>query len=106
MLRLSCPRADGPCGHRGGCDDQLLWLGAVGVHYVGLYLQDGFQVALLFGVVTVAIDLDRYLGLIAAHPAVYVAAILSLFSELYATLGNVFERPRSDRDLRRCDLTS
>lgn len=83
----------------------LLWLGAMGVDYVGLYLQDGFQVALLFGVVTVAINLDRYLGLIAAQPSVYVAAILSLISELSATLGNLFQRPRSDRELADDALT-
>ena len=71
----------------------------MGVHYIGLYLQEGFQVALLFGVLTVAIDLDRRPDLIAAHPVIYVAAIFSLLSEIYAALTGVFERPRSERAL-------
>ena len=82
-----------------------VWLRAVGVDYIGFYLENGFLVALLFGVVTVAIDLDRHLGLIAAQPSVYVAAIFSLVTEVLETLRNLFLRPRSDRELADDPLT-
>jgi hypothetical protein len=100
MLRFELPRAVAGWAFLAAVAAvNALWLGALGVDYIGLYLQEGFQVALLFGVLTVAIDLDRYPELIAAQPVIYVAAILSLCSEIFAVLGGVFEPPRSEREL-------
>jgi hypothetical protein len=76
-----------------------LWLRALGVDYVDSYLRDGFQVALLFTVVGYAISLDSRPGLIAPHPAIYVAAIFELFTGLLASLAALFGNPRSDRAL-------
>ncbi len=81
-----------------------LWLAALGVDYFEWYLQSGFLVALLFGVVAVAIRLDSHPDLIAAQPIFYLAGVLDLFSELAAALRNLFAWPRSDRALAEAGL--
>lgn len=81
-----------------------VWLKALGVDYLDSYLQSGFLVALLFGIVAVAIDLDSNPNLIAAHPFGYGGGVLELLSKLYAALSNVLRPPRSDRRLAEAGL--
>jgi hypothetical protein len=81
-----------------------LWLKALGVDYFESYLQSGFLVSLLFGVVAVAIDLDSNPNLIAAHPFHYGGGVLELYSKVYAALSNVLRPPRSDRRLAEAGL--
>jgi hypothetical protein len=76
-----------------------LWLRALGVDYFGAYLELGFLVALLFGVVAVAIDLDSQPDLIAAHPMIYLAANLGLLGVVYGSVSAVLRPARPEREL-------
>jgi hypothetical protein len=51
-----------------------------------------------------AISLDSRPGLIAAHPALYVAEVFVLFTGLLESLGALFGSPRSDRTLAEAGL--
>jgi hypothetical protein len=81
-----------------------LWLGALGVDYFDSYLQDGFQVALVFGIVGAAINLDSKPGLIAAHPAIYVREVFLLGGYMSGAVSALFGPPRSDRALAEARL--
>jgi hypothetical protein len=81
-----------------------LWLGALGVDYFDSYLESGFLVSLVFGVVAVAIDLDSQPNLIAAHPGIYLAETFVLLRNLAGALEVLFERPRSERTLAQAGL--
>jgi hypothetical protein len=81
-----------------------LWLGALDVDYIDSYLQDGFQVSLLFTVVGYLISLDTRKGLIAVHPGLYAAEVFTLLSGVSAAVGTVFGSPRSDRALAKDGL--
>jgi hypothetical protein len=58
-------RPSGVGGHDG---DQLHCFAALGGDYLDWYVRNGFIIALVFSVVAVAVDLDRQVELIAAHP--------------------------------------
>jgi len=83
-----------------------LWLAALGVDYLHSYLQSGFLVALLFGVVAVAIDLDSHPNLIVAQPLGYIRATLELVASLGAALTGLLAPPRSERALAEAGLFS
>ena len=76
-----------------------LWFDAAGSDYLRWFVDNGALIALLFGVVAAAVDLDTHPGLIAASPLVYVRAILGVFVELSMSLSAVFSRERSDAEL-------
>jgi hypothetical protein len=85
----------------------VLWFSALDANYFEWYLSAGFAVALLFGVVVVAIDLDRSPGLIAAHPFFFLRETTLLLAKLSGTLAQQiltrFRRP--DRDLSEAGLS-
>jgi hypothetical protein len=81
-----------------------LWLGALGVDYFESYLRDGFQVALVFGVVGAAINLDSKPGLVAAHPAIYVREVFVLGGYLSGAFSALFGPQRSERALAEARL--
>jgi hypothetical protein len=81
-----------------------LWLSALGVDYFDLYLEDGFGVVLLFGVLTFAIDLDKYPDLIAAHPIVYLASTSQLVGTVFLALPALLEGPLPEDKLRDAGL--
>ena len=79
--------------------DSSLWLAAVGWNYLDWYLNNGSTIALLFGIVAVAVDLDDHPHLIAADPLRFVVGVLMVITQLTSSLGALFDRPRSDRGL-------
>jgi hypothetical protein len=81
-----------------------LWLSALDVDYFGTYLEDGFAISLLFGVVAAAVALDSQPNLIAAHPLAYLGGVSQLLSTVSAGVTNLFERPLSERALAEAGL--
>jgi hypothetical protein len=76
-----------------------LWFDLVGSDYLEWFVDNGTLIALAFALVSVAVDLNRHSGLIAATPSGFVAAILGVFAELGESLGSLFAKPRADVDL-------
>src|SRR4051794_6807806 len=56
-----------------------LWFSAAGSDYLQWFLDNGALVALVFGVVTTAVDLDRNPGLIAANPLGFEIGVVRVF---------------------------
>jgi hypothetical protein len=65
----------------------FLCFAVLGEDYFGWYLASGFIVTLVFGVVGIAVDLDRYPGLIAAHPFTFVRDTALLLAALSGAAG-------------------
>jgi hypothetical protein len=76
-----------------------LWFDAAGRDYFRWYLDNGAAIALAFGVVSVAVDLDRQPDLVAAAPIRFVRGIVFLGLELSTSLWGMFGRARTDRVL-------
>jgi hypothetical protein len=73
---------------------------ALGANYFDWYLHSGFVILLLFGVVTIAVDLDRHVGLISAHPLSYAAETAWVLANLSGAIAQqLLTRERPDRDL-------
>lgn len=71
----------------------------LGSDYLEWFVDNGTLIALVFALVSVAVDLNRHSGLIAATPSGFVSAILGVFAELGESLGSLFAEPRADVDL-------
>ena len=82
-----------------------LWFSWAGGDYFRWFLDNGAIVALVFGVVTTAVDLDRNPGLIAANPLGFEIGVVRVFLELSTTLWGMFGAPRDDRALEAVGLT-
>jgi hypothetical protein len=82
-----------------------LWFSLAGGDYFRWFLDNGALVALVFGVVTTAVDLDRNPGLIAANPLGFEIGVVRVFLELSSSLWGMFGAPRSDRQLEDLGLT-
>jgi hypothetical protein len=82
-----------------------LWFSLAGGDYFRWFLDNGALVALVFGVVTTAVDLDRNAGLIAANPLGFEIGVVRVFLELSSSLWGMFGAPRSDRALEDLGLT-
>jgi hypothetical protein len=83
----------------------VLWFSLAGGDYFEWFLDNGALVALVFGVVTTAVDLDRNPGLIAADPLGFEIGVIRVFLELSTSLWGLFGAPRSDRALEQAGLT-
>jgi hypothetical protein len=76
-----------------------LWFDAAGSDYLSWYLDHGAIIALVFGVVSVAVELDRQPALIAADPIGFVQGVVAIFLELSTSFWAMFGGTRSDRAL-------
>jgi hypothetical protein len=83
----------------------VLWFSLAGDDYFDWFLDNGALVALVFGVVTTAVDLDRNPGLIAANPLGFEIGVVRVFLELSSSLWGMFGAPRDDIALEAIGLT-
>jgi hypothetical protein len=74
-----------------------LWFDAAGRSYFTWYLDNGALIALVFGVVSVAVELDGHPELIAAGPIRFVLGIVAVFLELTTSFWAMFGRAHGDR---------
>jgi hypothetical protein len=72
---------------------------AFGGAYLDWYIQSGFIVALVFAVVAIAVDLDRELRMIAAHPFVFIRGVSAVLAQVFAAARQFVADPRADTDL-------
>jgi hypothetical protein len=74
-----------------------LWFEAAGRSYFTWYLDNGALIALVFGVVSVAVELDGHPELIAAGPIRFVLGIVSVLLELTTSFWAMFGHGHGDR---------
>jgi hypothetical protein len=74
-----------------------LWFDVAGRSYFAWYLDNGGLIALVFGVVSVAVELDGHPELVAASPIRFVLGIVAVLLELSTSFWAMFGWAHGDR---------